>query len=344
MQTLHDIINKKINKEEINIILLAHVEEPLGYQNQQQIQCARTERFSIEEFYEIYSGIVQAGYFIKSTYFNEIDFIESHLKDSISCTYEIIFNLARNGKTNSKKALIPAFCDLIDIPYTTSSSFSCSLARDKVIFGRLLESHNLPTPKMWENTYELKIVENKNTKIIKKPISESASQGIYHENIFTIQEYLKSSDLLDTTSNTYFYQEYIDGYECEVPIFKYENDIFCLDPVGINLKGNDILTFTTSSDNDYDFFDCHDYFSNETIEYIKETAIKVFKLLDLDIYGRVDFRVTKDGKIYVFDISTTPYITKHSSFAFAINQIDLKYEDIFDIIIKATNAKFHILK
>ena len=55
----------RINKNDLNIILLAHVMEPRGYKNKEQLQCSDTERFSIDEFNEIYQGIVNAGYYIQ---------------------------------------------------------------------------------------------------------------------------------------------------------------------------------------------------------------------------------------------------------------------------------------
>lgn len=61
----------KVNKNVLNIILLAHVQQPRGYVNNGQLQCSETERFSIEEFNEIYQGIVSAGYYIQSVYYNE---------------------------------------------------------------------------------------------------------------------------------------------------------------------------------------------------------------------------------------------------------------------------------
>ena len=41
----------KVNKNVLNIILLAHVQQPRGYVNNSQLQCSETERFSIEELF-----------------------------------------------------------------------------------------------------------------------------------------------------------------------------------------------------------------------------------------------------------------------------------------------------
>ena len=93
----------------VNIILIAHVQEPRGHLNEQQIQCETTERFSIEEFHEIYQGIVSAGFYIQSVYFNELDFISDYIEHTNRFRNCLVYNLARNGIGDNKKTIIPAF-------------------------------------------------------------------------------------------------------------------------------------------------------------------------------------------------------------------------------------------
>ena len=62
-----------VDSDCLSVILIAHVHEPRGYKNPSQLQCATTERFSVEEFNEIYQGIVAAGFYIQRVYFNELD-------------------------------------------------------------------------------------------------------------------------------------------------------------------------------------------------------------------------------------------------------------------------------
>ena len=73
----------KICKDYMNIVLIAHVVSPRGNINKNQLQCSKTERFSIEEFNEIYQGIVAAGYFVQCVYYNELDFISDYTKTQI---------------------------------------------------------------------------------------------------------------------------------------------------------------------------------------------------------------------------------------------------------------------
>lgn len=64
----------------LNIVLIAHVREPRGLVNTAQLQYSETERFSIDEFNEIYQGVVAAGYFVQAIYFNELNFINDYVE------------------------------------------------------------------------------------------------------------------------------------------------------------------------------------------------------------------------------------------------------------------------
>ena len=330
-----------VSQAALNIVLIAHVRDPRGHIDTTQLQCSETERFSIDEFNEIYQGIVAAGYFVQAVYFNEIEFINDYIEHPDRYKNSVIYTLARNGLGDNKKTIIPSFCELLGLTYTTSPSLSCALARNKYYFSTLFSTHNIPVPKSW--LYTDKVFLNgppeDGKKVICKPASESASQGINESRIITVSSEL-NSHLSDTS---YIVQEYIDGYECEVPIFKAGNAIHVFPPIGIDLQGKQILDEEASDQNQYDFFPVSKCLPHEVVTNIQETAKRAFRLLQMDVYGRIDFRITPNGQAFIFDVSTTPYTTRHSSFAYAFNQLGFEYSDIYRAIISAALMREHRL-
>ncbi|MEG6522363.1 hypothetical protein [Desulfotomaculum sp. 1211_IL3151] len=319
-------------KKTLNIILLAHVQQPRGHINQAQLQCSGTERFSIEEFNQIYQGIVGAGYYIQAVYFNELDFIEEYTKHPERFVDCLIYNLARNGFGNNKKTIIPAFCELVGLNYSTSTSLTSALCRNKYYFSILLQTHGIPTPRSWLLTEAGTWQDNvppEGTVIICKPCSESASQGVNNTSIFRFS----SKRFEPFHRPNYMVQEYIDGAECEVPVLSIRGTPTALPPVGINLYGNKILDEKASANNHYGFYALEDTQTKATIDAIKKYAEESFQLLQMDVYGRIDFRIDANGNPYVFDVSTTPYTTEHSSFAFDFNNLGFDYNDIYQAII-----------
>lgn len=323
-----------IPQEVLNVVLIAHVREPRGHMNAAQLQCSNTERFSIDEFNEIYQGIVAAGYFVQAIYFNEIDFINDYIEHPNRYKTSLIYSLARNGLGDNKKTIIPSFCELLGLKYTTSPSLSCALARNKYYFSILFDAHNVPVPRSWLYTAEgiwMNGIPEDGAKVIYKPASESASQGVNESRIVTVSPELESK-LLGTS---YIVQEYIEGVECEVPVFKVGKTIHVFPPIGIDLFGKKILDEDASDDNQYGFYKLDRYFPQEVITAIQAAAEKAFRLLQMNVYGRIDFRITSDGKPFIFDVSTTPYTTKHSSFAYAFKQLGFEYCDIYRAVISA---------
>lgn len=332
--------NQDINKEYLSIILLAHVQPPRGHINQAQLQCNETERFSIEEFNEIYQGIVNAGYYIQAVYYNELDFITDYTEHPERFQNCIIYNLARNGLGDNKKTIIPAFCELVGLNYTCSASLPCALSRNKYYFTTLFHEHDIPVPKSWlltdTNTW-MKGSPVDGTQVICKPCSESASQGVSTAGVF-----VASQDMFERFKGThYIVQEYIDGEECEVPVFKVGNTINVLEPVGIDLGEKKILDEQASAKNQYGFYHLGNTQKPNTIDAIRSYAEKAFRLIQMDVYGRIDFRIAPDGTPYIFDVSTMPYTTKHSSFAFAFERLGLLYSDIYQAIISAAIQRVH---
>lgn len=323
-----------IDKGQLDIILLAHVQQPRGHINSTQLQCSGTERFSIDEFNEIYQGIVNAGYYIRAVYFNELDFITDFTACPQKFEKSLIYNLARNGCGDNKKTIIPAFCELVRLNYTCSASLSCALCRNKYYFTNLLGNHGVPVPRSWLITDQGTWLKNSppdGAHVICKPRSESASQGINEDGICFAEPGIWNR----FKGSSYIIQEYIEGEECEVPVFKIGDRIEVLPPVGIDLRANRILDEKASAENEYGFYLLERTQAPEVINAIQRDAKKTFELMQMDVYGRVDFRISPDGSAYVFDISTTPYTTKHSSFAFAFEQLGFQYSDIYQAVISA---------
>lgn len=323
-----------IDRNQLSVFLIAHTQPPRGHLNMAQLQCSESERFSVEEFNEIYQGIVTAGFYVQGVYFNEFDFIldyTEHPERFHSC---LIYNLARNGKGNNKKTLIPAFCELVNLRYTSSASLSCALCRNKYLFTTLLRAHNIPVPNSWllskNGSWENGAPPN-DTHVICKPCSESASQGIDETGVFTT-----ATDLFECFYGTEcIVQEFVDGIECEVPVFRIGNQTIALPPVGIDLRGRCILDEQASNEYLYDFYPLSNVVSPNAVEAICECAKKAFNLLQMDVYGRIDFRINSQGIPYIFDVSTMPYTIKHSSFAYDFYQLGYSYSDIYQAIISA---------
>ena len=66
---------------------------------------------------------------------------------------------------------------------------------------------------------------------------------------------------------------------------------------------------------------------------IARVSKKVFRLLQLRDYGRIDLRVTADNKIRVLEVNANPDIAYGEDFAEAAEKAGLKYGSLIDRIL-----------
>lgn len=341
---MHDLLKKYISKANVNrVIIVANV-----YGETTHYVCPkeqlRIEFFNEQEINDIKNSLRNAGYdFI--TYYDEHKFIHDVESGKIFVQKnDLIFNLSRNGIGISKKSLIPTYCDYNMFMYTGSCGYACSLARNKYHISQLLLHNNLHGLSSWayNGTWKLNTAPPKDLEVIIKPLYESASRGI-------------KPDCVTNTSNNDFsalveskykelniplvIQQFIRGYECKVPVFVLDNTVAC-DPIGISIDNvknlNDkIITQDLSYHYLYDDFILSECFSADIIENIKTSAQKVFELIGMENYGRIDCRVTQEGDFYFYDFATMPYFTVHSELAYLFKKYNLTQGMLFNVIFNS---------
>ena len=299
------------------------------------------EFFSAEELGDVVSSLFNIGCYV-SIFYTELEFIKFILNNDsrIDRKNLLVLNLSRDGIFEGKKSLIPSFCSMMNIEYSGSDPFVVSLCRNKFIWSSALKNNNILVPDFFEIREGIKIGEvnfNMGDKIIIKNIYESASIGLTNESVKTS---IKIGENFNKQHNNKIVQRFIDGIELEVPFFKFRNKYAILDPIQIIFNDNhQYLTSESSNLYDYDF----SLFNSDNLsEKIKSTTENIAKILNIDGYGRIDYRVDENNEYYAIDIATMPYTIKHSSFAYWFNEKNFLYDDLYKILIMSIIYKYLI--
>lgn len=248
---------------------------------------------------------------------SEIAFIKAI--DQIRCKHShlLVYSMAQNINGVGRRVLIPLLCKYYNILNIGSDEYASFLSGDKRLMQKLLEINpELHFPRtIYINQYNIKSIENIINqlpigKYILKPIDESASIGVkpfeLHSDNFT-QIY---ADLLKYSEHhSYFFiQEYIDGYEVEVPLINIEQDYFCPGVCQIVFEDNmDYLDYDIVGLDSYGFIR-YPYSATNIIS----SAVSVAKSLQFNCISRIDFRIMKNVP-YIIDIGANPTISTHSS-------------------------------
>jgi D-alanine-D-alanine ligase len=348
----HELLKIRTISSEIAVIVVANQKSKRDRHEDYSRHSLTTEYYADRELEEIITGFRENDCYIQ--YFdNEISFMKWVMEggmQTINKRFKIVYNAASSGKGPGRKALIPAFCNLNNIALTSSDPYVVSLARHKYHCASILGYNSIPTPQSW---YYLQgaswLSGNKpieGTIVIAKPTYESASIGIDENSVFPYDN--SSDNKLDRLSEEFnqpiTVQEFIPGFEVEIPVIIHNKKPYTLTPIGLTLNGNrnlgnEILNYETVYDDVYQFYKFEEFgkdFNEKLLNYA-EAAVSV---IGTEGYGRIDFRITDKGQAFIMDVATYPHIIKHSSFWFAFKEYGFEYKDIFAILLSIASKKY----
>ncbi|MRN52654.1 hypothetical protein [Paenibacillus monticola] len=337
------------NYEQTNLILVANV-DGITTDFQDYSEFSLTSEFLSElEVEELTKGFQLIG-FNPKVYYDELHFIKDVLTTSIldKNKYNIVVNMAQKGANIGRKSLIPSFCDINNIPYVNSNPYVVSLCRNKLHSGNILTHHGFSVPESWLYDTQFGWLNDKkppeNHKVIIKLNHESASIGLDENNVINFSS--ESEHLIEQMSHHYkqeiIIQQFIEGFEVECP-FLYASEPITLPPLGISINNkiffeNEILTYVLRGTDNYKFYD-FESFRTDITKIMTDTTKKIATTLGIRGFGRVDYRINKNGNIFVTDLATSPHIVKHSSFHKSFQILGYSYEQMLGTLVGITLSK-----
>lgn len=298
-----------------------------------------TEFLSDEELEQIIEMFYQNNIPYK-VFQNEKAFMSFVLEKNEIKPETIVYNSAQSGTGAGRKALVPAFCNLFNIKVTGSNPYVVSLCRHKYHVNRLLYNHGFPVPETWLYDYgwynNKKPVNGK--KLIIKPIYESASISIEKNSVVNYEDsvdmFIKEKQ--QALHQPIIAQEFISGYEVEVPVICTSSQYITLIPVGLSvsqdtLMGDEFLDYERIYFDKYSFFD----FTNQSVyqSSMLDTVNCAAQLLGMHGLCRIDFRISENGTYYITDVSTNPHFIQHSSVHYAYLKCGLTEAHILKTIL-----------
>ena len=306
-----------------------------------------SEYFSDDEFEQLISMFNSVG--IPMDFFVCEDDFFRHILNSndIDKSSILVFNSAQSGFGVGRKALVPAFCNLHNLNHVGSNAYVVSLCRHKYHVNKLISQSGISVPKTWlyiNGAWLFGERPSLETSIILKPIYESSSIGIDSKSVMIYKPECDKQifEIEKEQKQPIVAQEFVLGYEVEIPLIRVADDVICLPPVGISIDGkrnleNDILDYERVYFDKYEFYN----FSAEDVhrKELSSCAIEVSRLLGMEGLCRVDFRICPNGDYYVTDVSTNPHFITHSSVNYSFDLMELTSNHIVKAILSAAIMK-----
>ncbi|MDY4997114.1 MAG: D-alanine--D-serine ligase VanG [Bacilli bacterium] len=236
-----------------------------------------------------------------------------------------------HGK-NGEDGRLQGLLELAEIPIVGCGMTSSAICMDKYIAHKLVESNGILVPKSYlftkyDNKNEIKErIINLKYPIFVKPLKAGSSFGI--TKVLDISQLDRAIDYAFSYDDSIIIEEGIDGFE-----------------VGCAILGNNELIIGEVDEIELQdgFFDYEEKYTLKTSkiilpaelpelerEKIKNTALKIYKILGCKGFSRVDMFYTKDNKIVFNEVNTIPGCTSHSRYPSMLKQIGYNFEDVID--------------
>ena len=229
-----------------------------------------------------------------------------------------VFNLCESIHGDSRfESLIPLHMELAGIAFTGSCPFGLSLALRKERVKDILRGRGVPVPRGGlVNSADECAAFGLSLPAIVKPAREDASVGICSASVVKTQQALEQrvAYVIDRYRQPALIEEFVDGREIYVSVLErlgQEPQVFPFFEIDFSDMPADrpnIVSFEGKWVEDSVEYKgtrpvrCEGL-SHEVRSRIAKTALDAFRAVGLRDYGRLDFRLSRDGIPYVIDVN-----------------------------------------
>ncbi len=259
---------------------------------------------------------------------------------------DLIFNMSEafSGKRDFEPNLT-SLMQLLGIPFTGAGPLSLQLCKDKGLTKIILGYHDILTPKFLviKKTKNIQSLKKFQFPAIIKPLqlesSEGISQSSYVENEREAVARIKF--IHDKLSADAIIEEYIEGREVYVSILGNDKlSVFPPREMFFRQIPDDepkFATYQSKWNTEYRKkwgidSGWMEEISESTQKKINETCKKIYRLLQIQGFGRIDLRI-KNDEIYFIEANPNPSIAKKEDYALSAGKAGVEYDELLTKII-----------
>lgn len=270
-----------------------------------------------------------------------IDEVKAHPPD-------VVFNLTEHFNARSAyDRNVAGLLEMLDVRYTGSGPVGLTLCKNKGMAKEILAYHRIRVPDSVVFTPGSVVRRPKRLTfpLFIKPLNEEASYGIsqdsFVENDQAFEERVRF--IHERMNQEALVEEYIDGRELYVSVmgnrrlrvFPIREVIFGEVPDGRPR----FSTFKAKWDDAYrKRWGIENIFAaplpNGMAERIARICKKVYQVLRIRGYGRIDLRVTHEGEIVILEANPNPNLDRDDEFAQSAMKAGDSYEDLVQGILR----------
>ena len=276
--------------------------------------------------------------------FDNLDLLRQKLE---SFAPDVIFNLADQFKNNRGfDQNIASLLEMQGVPFTGCGATGLVLCKHKGTSKKILGYHHIHVPNFVVIPRGQRIARLKQPKfpLLVKPVKEEASYGISQASFVTSDEQFRErvAFIHEKHDSNVIAEEYIEGRELYVSVMgNAKLTVFPIrELVFREVPPNEprIATYKAKWDNEYrKRWGLLNQFPEDLppplVAEIEDICKRIYRLLTIEGYARIDLRLTADNKLYFIEANPNPILAEDEDFAQAAARAGLPYPKLIDRII-----------
>ena len=303
-----------------------------------------------EDVQEVYEALKKAGH---NPVYLRLDGTPQGLVDLTTAEADLIFNLVDSyGGDDTNDSNVAGYLELLGRKFTGAGSRGLLLAQDKALAKKIFAFHGIHTP-YFSTVYRGRTEHSHDIEfpVIVKPAREDGSIGIHFGAVCqSIKELMDRIDYVHAQFDSpALIEEYVEGRELYVSVLGNEKpealpaielDFSKLPEGTPKIAGHEVKWDEDTEAYKKTWPFVPDNLDEELVARLGEKAIQAYQALGLRDYGRIDFRLAKDGTLHVLEVNPNPYLLPSAEFTMAAKASGRSYEDVIGEIVELALGRY----
>lgn len=240
---------------------------------------------------------------------------------------------------------VVSYLELLRVPYTGCNPRGMTLTRDKALAKKLMAYHRIPVPDfaVVPLNHKPKLLKRLKYPLIVKSLTYESSTGISQASVVTNDEQLNKrvQYIHDTILTPAIIEEFIEGREMYVGVMGNQRlqvlpvwEMSFAKMTDEHWKiATDRVKWSVKYQKKHGIDTALAELPEDVAKQLQHLAKRVFKALDMNGYGRIDFRLTADGKIHVIEANPNAQLAQDEDFAQSAKKAGIPYGRLLERIM-----------
>ena len=260
---------------------------------------------------------------------------------------DIVFNLLDEfqGEAIYDQHVV-AYLELLRARYTGNNPRGLVLARDKALSKKVAMYHRIRVPRFFVVREGRRVRRPKHLgfPLIVKSLVEEASMGISKASIVRDDDALTArvQFMHERVGTDAIVEQFISGREIYVGVLGNDR-LMALPPRELivdHIDPGDELIATESLKHNVHYQEKHGVriatarqLPDGVAEALERSSKRIYRMLSLEGYARIDYRLSEDGEIYFLEANPNPELANYEELASAAAKVGISYENLIQRIL-----------